>query len=266
MAGASKTPRRAGLIVEREGAVVRLTLNRPDAGNAIDLGLAQELSAAYGAINDDESVLAVVLTGRGDFSAGEDPSLSEVEGDAGYQTLVRGLQAEAVEGLAGLRAPVVAAIDGRCAGLGLELALACDLRLAAADATFAMDQINRGELPHGGGTQRLPRIVGRGAALELILLGETIDAQEAYRLGLVRAVVPAAELHDAAMTLARTLASKGPIATRHAREAIVRGMDSPLAEGLRMEADLYFLLQTTGDRTEGIRSFLERRPPRFSNE
>ncbi|MBI4499199.1 MAG: enoyl-CoA hydratase/isomerase family protein [Chloroflexi bacterium] len=253
----------SGIRMERDGAVVRLTLNRPETGNTLDLSLAQELAAAYRAISDDAAVLAVVLTGQGDFSVGEDPSLWSLEGDAEYRTLVRRWQADAVEGAAQLQVPVVAAIAGRCADMGLELALACDMRLAADTATFTMPQVGRGDLPHWGGTQRLPRLVGRGAALDLILLGETIDAHEAYRLGLVRSVVPAADLLRTAMDLARTIASKAPIATRHIREAVRSGMDYPLLDGLRLEADLYFLLQTTEDRAEGIRAFLERRPPHF---
>ncbi|MCX6023507.1 MAG: enoyl-CoA hydratase-related protein [Chloroflexi bacterium] len=250
------------LNIARNGPVVTLTLARPDEGNPITLDLAQELAAAYQAINDDETVLAVILTGSGDFSLGEpEEEPSPVGGDLG--AMPHRMLGEAVEGLARLRPPVVAAIAGRCEGAGLELALAADLRVCADDATFAMPQIARGDMPHWGGTQRLPRTIARGAALELILLAEPVSAAEAFRLGLVNRTVPAGELQQAAQAWAVSIAEKAPIATRYIREAIIKGMDLPLFEGTRLEGDLYFINQTTEDRTEGVRSFLEKRPSVF---
>jgi len=159
--------------------------------------------------------------------------------------------------------PTIAAINGDAFGQWLELALACDIRISAEDARFSMPQVTYGEIPWDGGTQRLARLVGRGKALEMILTGEVIDALEAYRVGLVNRVVPRKALMKEAIALASEMADKGPIALRFAKEAVCKGMDLTLEQGLRLEADLYFLLHTTQDRTEGIRAFIEKRPPKF---
>lgn len=174
--------------------------------------------------------------------------------------------AQAVRALAASPVPVIAAIDGPVSGLGVELALACDLRLASGRSSFVIPTLAHGYIPYAGGTQRLPRLVGRTHGLELLLLGDTIDAGEALRIGLVNRVAPPEEVHPLALALARRLAEKAPIATRYLREAIQQGMDLTLDQGLRLEADLYFLIQTTADRMEGIRSFLERRKPEFKGE
>ena len=159
--------------------------------------------------------------------------------------------------------PSIAAINGDAIGIGLELALACDLRICTETAHFAMNHIMYGGIPWDGGTQRLSRIVGRGKAMEMILTGEVIDAQEAHSIGLVHRVIPDDEILTVVMDTAREIASKGPIAVRYAKEAIRKGMDLTLEQGLRLEADLYFLLHTTSDRTEGIKAFQEKRSPRF---
>jgi enoyl-CoA hydratase len=160
--------------------------------------------------------------------------------------------------------PIVAAIRGYAFGGGLELALACDIRIAADDAQLGLTEINLAIIPGGGGTQRLPRLVGRGKALEMILTGMRIPAAEALRIGLVERVVPAAELAAAASTFTRTIAEKAPIALRYAKEAVVGGLALPLADGIRLEADLSTLLRTTEDRLEGARAFLEKRKPNWS--
>lgn len=252
----------SALSITRDGPVITLTLARPDDGNPVTLDVAQELAAALRAINDDESALAVVLTGGHTFSIGE-PEQEPLPLDRDVAELVNRPLREAVEGLASLRRPVIAAIAGRCEGMGLELALACDLRVCAEDTTFALPQVARGDIPHRGGTQRLPRTIGRTAALELVLLAESMTAADAYRVGLVNKVVPAGELLQQAQAWAATIASKAPIATQFIREAVVKGLDLPLHEGTRLEGDLYYLIQTTEDRTEGINAFLERRPPVF---
>ncbi len=159
--------------------------------------------------------------------------------------------------------PVIAAIGGDATGQGLELALACDLRIAAETSRFGLPQINTGLIPWDGGTQRLSRIVGIGKALEMILTGEMIDAREAYRIGLINQVVSPGELMTVATEKAREMASKGPIASRYAKEAVCKGIDMTLEQGLRFEADLYLLLHTTKDRAEGITGFREKRTPRF---
>jgi enoyl-CoA hydratase len=160
--------------------------------------------------------------------------------------------------------PILAAIRGYAFGGGLELALACDIRIAGDDAQLGLTEINLAIIPGGGGTQRLPRLIGRGKALEMILTGMRMPAAEALRVGLVERVVPAAELATAAAALARGIAAKAPIALRYAKEAVVGGMALPLADGIRLEADLSTLLRTTEDRLEGARAFLEKRKPNWS--
>jgi enoyl-CoA hydratase len=160
--------------------------------------------------------------------------------------------------------PLIAAIRGYAFGGGLELALACDIRLASEDAQLGLTEINLAIIPGGGGTQRLPRLVGRGKALEMILTGARIGAAEALRIGLVERVVAAPEVLGQALDLARTLAAKAPVALRYAKEAVVKGLALPLADGLRLEQDLSTLLRTTEDRVEGAKAFLEKRAPRWT--
>lgn len=253
---------RASFLISRNGPVVTLMLARPDDGNPITLDVAQALVSAYRAINDDDTVLAVVLTGGHTFSVGE-PEDEPLPLDRDVAELVYRPLREAAEGLASLRVPVIAAIAGRCEGMGLELALACDLRVCSDDATFALPQVARGDMPHHGGTQRLPRTVGRTAALAMTLLGEPVTVHEAFRIGLVNRVVATDDLLTTAQAWAATIAEKAPIATQYIREAITKGLDLPLQEGTRLEGDLYFLIQTTEDRSEGIQAFLARRPPVF---
>jgi len=162
--------------------------------------------------------------------------------------------------------PIIAAIRGYALGGGLELALACDLRIAGEDAQLGLTEVNLAIIPGGGGTQRLPRLVGRGRALEMILTGARIDAREAWRIGLVERVVPAADVLASARELARTLAEKAPVALRYAKESVVKGLELPLADGLRLENDLATLLRTTEDRVEGAKAFLEKRKPRFTGK
>jgi enoyl-CoA hydratase/carnithine racemase len=163
--------------------------------------------------------------------------------------------------LASLDRVLIAAIDGDCLSAGLELALACDIRLATPRSRFGFPEVSLGTIPSGGGTQRLPRIVGRAAALELLLLAEPIDAMEAFRIGLVNRVVN--DLGPALKEVTDLLLSRGPLGLRYAKEAISKGLDMMLDQGLRLEGDLNFLLQTTADRAEGVRAFLEKRQPQF---
>jgi enoyl-CoA hydratase len=167
------------------------------------------------------------------------------------------------EPISKLDRPVIVAISGDAIGQGLELALACDLRIASETSLFGLPQIKSGLMPRDGGTQRLSRLVGRGKALEMILTGEVIDAQEALRIGLVNKVVPKEDLMEVTMKMAQEMASKGPIALRYTKEAIYKGMDMTLEQGLHLEADLYLLIHTTRDRTEGIQAFREKRKPKF---
>jgi enoyl-CoA hydratase len=253
------------IIVERQDHVATITLNRPDVLNAQNNPMRQELLAAFSALRQDDDVRAIVVTGAGEraFSAGADireflepPPPTEFR-ERRKRLDYRGEMDRCPQ-------PIIAAIRGFALGGGLELALACDIRIAAEDAQLGLTEINLAIIPGGGGTQRLPRLVGRGKALEMILTGARVPAAEALRIGLVERVVPVAELMPAAQALARTIADKAPVALRYAKEAVVSGLGLPLADGLRLEGDLSTLLRTTEDRVEGARAFVEKRKPRWS--
>lgn len=168
--------------------------------------------------------------------------------------------------IAKLDKPVIASLNGKIVGQGLELALACDLRIATEISTFGFPHLKAGLIPWDGGTQRLSRLIGKGNALEMILTGKIIDVQEAYRIGLVNQIVPQGELIPMVENMAQEIASKSPIAIRYVKEAVYKGMDLTLEQGLHLEADLYLLLHTTQDRTEGIRAFLEKKSPQFEGK
>jgi enoyl-CoA hydratase len=172
-------------------------------------------------------------------------------------------QTDPFASLADLPRPVVCAIQGEALSAGLELALACDVRVAAEDARLGLPETKLGLIPMGGGTQRLARLVGRGKALEMILTGEPVDAQEALRIGLVSATAPRDKLAAEVEAIAGRIAERGPIAVRYAKEAVRRGLEMPLEQALRYETDLTIILQTTEDRTEGVSAFLEKRTPKF---
>ena len=239
------------IICTTKDHVASLTLNRPGAANGVNLELAQELADACRQVSQDDEVYVVILTGAGKaFCEGAD-------GQAVYGV---------ASAIAGIEKPTIAAINGDALGQGLELALGCDIRLASDSARLGFPQLAQGLIPADGGTQRLARLVGRGKALELILTAETITAAEALEIGLVYRVVEGAKLADEAKALADSIASKGPIALRFIKEAVNKGLDLTLEQGLRLEGDLYFLLHTTADRTEGINAFLKKRPPQFENK
>jgi enoyl-CoA hydratase len=253
------------LALERGRPLAYLRLRRPECGNLIDGQTVQEIESACRELSDDEAVRVVILTGEGDvFCRGWDLSGFDPERESPLAWARRqGLLGDPFGCLARLPQPVIAAVNGDALSAGLELALACDVRLAAEEARFACPETAHGVIPWAGGTQRLPRIVGRGKALEMILTGEAVDAQEALRLGLVSQVTPRGRLLTEAEALAGRIADRGPIAVRYAKEAVSRGLDMTLEQALRYETDLTIILQTTEDRAEGVRAFLEKRPPRF---
>jgi len=253
------------IIYEKKEQVVWLTLNRPRVGNTINLALANEIVDACCTINQDDEVRVVIVTGAGEvFCSGFDlAELRSVSADNLKQMNSASLSSKAV---AGLNCPVIAAINGDTLGAGLELALSCDIRICSENARFGLPETSYGIIPGGGGTQRLPRIVGKGKAAEMVITAELIDAAEAYRVGLVAKVVPKQGLTEEAGEIARKLISRAPIAVRYAKEAVNKGLDMTLAQGLRLEADLSFLLQTTKDRAEGIKAFLEKRKAQFKGE
>jgi len=253
------------IIYEKKEQVVRLTLNRPRTGNIINLEMANELVDACRAVGQDDEVRVVIVTGAGEvFCSGFDiAELRSVSADNLKQMNSASLSSNAV---AGLNCPVIAAINGDALGAGLELALGCDIRICAENARFGFPETSHGIIPGGGGTQRLPRIVGRGKATEMVITAEPIDAAEAYRVGLVSRVVPRQKLTAESDEVAKKLLSRAPIAVRYAKEAVNKGLDMTLAQGLRLEADLSFLLQTTKDRAEGIKAFMEKRKAQFRGE
>jgi enoyl-CoA hydratase/carnithine racemase len=250
------------------GPIARVTLCRPERANAIDASLVRELQDVCQAIAANNSVRVVLITAEGDvFSRGWDfESLAGETGDPVAILRAQGVTVDPFGCLAELPRPVVCAINGDASGAGLELALACDVRIAAEDANFALSDILVGLLPLAGGSQRLPRLIGRGAALEMIITGEPVDAQEALRLGLVSAVVASERLRDEAEAIVSRIAERGPLAVRYAKEAVTRGLEMPLEQALRYETDLTIILQTTEDRAEGVKAFLEKRKPEFKGK
>jgi enoyl-CoA hydratase len=251
-------------LVQRD-AIAYLELQRPEQENRIGGHLLRELAAACEVLADDPQVRVVVLIGGegAAFSMGWDASLlaAQVEGEAAARGGER--LGHTFDFLAQMPRPVICAINGDAVSAGLELALACDVRLACPEARFAFPEAAWGLIPMAGGTQRLARIVGRGAALELILTAEPIDAQTALRIGLVSHVVPRDRLLAEASALAERIAARGPLAVRYAKEAVSQGLDMSLEQALRFETDLTIILQTTEDRAEGVRAFLEKRAPEF---
>lgn len=253
------------IIYEKKEQAVWLTLNRPRTGNTINLEMANDLADACRTINEDDEVRAVVVTGAGKaFCSGFDiAELRSVSADKLKQMNSASLSSRAVSGL---NCPVIAAINGDALGAGLELALSCDIRICSENARFGFPETSYGIIPGGGGTQRLPRIVGKGKATEMIITAEPINAAEAYRVGLVSRVVPKQKLRQEAEEIAGKLISRAPIAVRYAKEAVNKGLDMTLVQGLRLEADLSFLLHTTKDRAEGIKAFLGKRKAQFKGE
>ena len=251
----------SSVAIAKRGAIARLTLDRPQHGNAIDGGVLRGLADACAAIAADDGVRVAVLTAAGDvFSRGWDWSALAAETPAGLTEAL----GDPFRCLAQLPKPVVCAINGDAIGGGLALALACDIRIAAESARFGLPETALGLLPPGGALQRLARVAGRGTALEVALTGEEIDAPAALRCGLVSSVVPASGgLLAEAEAVAGRIAERGPLALQYAKEAVSRGIDMPLEQALRYETDLTIILQTTEDRAEGVRAFLEKRQPEF---
>lgn len=243
--------------------IVIIKLDRSSEGNAIDEGMAFAIRDIVTEISQDDDVRVVVLTGEGPtFCAG-----TSLPKDISRESLFETLEGYRVASLmAGLGKPVIAAINGDAIDQGLELALACDIRLASNGSRFGMTQVRSGLMPWDGGTQRLPRLVGRGAALEMILTSRLVEADEAADMGLVNMLIEPDDLMVSATKMARTIAAHGPIAAGYLKEAVLKGVDMTLEQGLRLEADLNLLLQTTNDRAEGIQSFLQRREPDYSGE
>ncbi len=260
------------LIYEVKDSVACITLNRPRFGNVLNESLAAELRDACNQVNQNNNIRIAILTGTNskDFCRGNDlehsfhnkklslPALNQVpEIICKYS---------AASSIANINCPVIAAVNGDALGQGLELILGCDFRIATTTARFGFPYIASGLLPMDGGTQRLPRLIGRNKSLEMILSGDIIKAKEALRIGLVNKIVPPRKLAAEIDQIAQKIKERAPVALRFAKEAINQGLDLTLEQGLRLEADLYFLLHTTRDRTEGITAFRSKRKPKFTGK
>ncbi len=249
---------------EKKGAIAYVTLNRPKVLNALNKTALADLRAAFEDARDDSSLHGVILTGAGDksFIAGAD--INEVATDTPVQAEEKTRRGQHLMDLIeNLGKPVVAAINGFALGGGCEAALACTIRLAAESAKFGLPEVRLGIIPGYGGTQRLPRLVGKGVALQLILSGAMIDAQEAYRIGLVNEVVPKAELIARAEAILNQIGANAPLSVRYALEAVNKGMETSVAEGLVLESTFVAICTSTEDKKEGTSAFLQKRPPQF---
>lgn len=255
------------VLLEKETGIGILSINRPEALNSLDITVMKDLKMAIGAIADDEEIQVLIITGVGDkaFVAGADikfmQKLTSLEGRAWGmlgQQILRAIET--------LEKPVIAAINGFCLGGGCELAMAADIRIASEKARFGQPEVGLGIIPGHGGTQRLPRLVGEGRAMEICLTGGMIDAQEAYRIGLVNHVYPPEELMEAATVTARRIMKNAPVAVRHAKVAINRGMQVDIDTAMTIEADLFGICFSTEDQKEGMEAFTSKRKAVFQGK
>src|SRR4051812_19984440 len=254
----------ANVLYEKRDAIAYVTVNRPKVLNALNTPTWKDLRTAFVDARDDTEIRGVILTGAGDkaFIAGADISeLARVTAFEAEQSSRFGQ--EVLDVVENLGKPVIAAVNGFALGGGCETAMACTIRIAVETARFGQPEVALGLIPGGGGTQRLPRLVGKGRALHLILSGEMINAQEAYRIGLVNEIVPAADLTTRAEAILKKIASNAPIAIKFAIEAANKGMDASQGEGLLLEASYFGLCAATEDKKEGTTAFLEKRAPKF---
>jgi enoyl-CoA hydratase len=257
-------PRLENVLYEKRDGIAYVTVNRPKVLNALNAQTWKDLRAAFEDVQGDGAVRGAILTGAGDkaFIAGADISelahvtAVEAEESSSYGQAVLDL-------IENLGKPVVAAVNGFALGGGCETAMACTVRVASENAKYGQPEVKLGLLPGGGGTQRLPRLVGKGRALQLILSGEMISAQDAWRIGLVNEVVRAADLITRAETVLKGILANGPVAIRYALEAVNRGMEMSQREGLALEASYFGLCAGTEDKEEGTSAFLEKRTPQF---
>ncbi|KJC56409.1 enoyl-CoA hydratase [Bradyrhizobium sp. LTSPM299] len=257
----------ANVQYEKKASIAYVTVNRPKVLNALNTPTWTDLKAAFEDAKADTSIHGVILTGAGNkaFIAGAD--ISELAHVGAFDAEESSRFGQGVLDLIeNLGKPVIAAINGFALGGGCETAMACTIRIAAEHARFGQPEVKLGLLPGGGGTQRLPRLVGKGRALQLILTGETITAQEAYRIGLVNEIVPAANLIARAETILTQISANAPIAVKFSLQAANKGMDTSQAEGFALEASYFGICAATEDKKEGTSAFLEKRAPRFQGQ
>lgn len=253
------------ILVESLGPVTRITLNRPDKLNAMSMMLKAEVVRALQEVDRDEVTRAIVITGAGEkaFTAGADiHEFRDRKPLEQWRMYEHGTLYDAIDRVS---KPILAMINGYCFGGGLELAMACDIRIASDRATMGQTEVNIGIIPGGGGSQRLPRLVGLGNALRLTLTGDRIDASEALRIGLVDEVVPHAQLEPRTFEVARKIAAHSALAVRLAKAAVRASARLPLDQGLRYEQSLFALAMASTDKEEGVKAFLEKRDARWSD-
>jgi enoyl-CoA hydratase/carnithine racemase len=254
----------SNVLYEKKGSIAYVTVNRPKVLNALNTPTWKDLRTAFEDARDDTSIRGVILTGAGgkafiagaDISELADATAVEAETSSSFGQVVLNL-------IENLGKPVIAAISGFALGGGCETAMACTIRLATENARFGQPEVTLGLVPGGGGTQRLPRLIGKGRALQLILSGEMISAQEAHRIGLVNEVVAGADLITRAETILNKISSNAPVAVKFALEAVNKGLETSQSEGLSLEASYFGLCAATQDKREGTSAFLEKRAPRF---
>src|SRR5216684_2274054 len=254
----------SNVFYEKKGAIAYVTVNRPKVLNALNTPTWKDLRTAFEDARDDTAVRGVILTGAGNkaFIAGAD--ISELARVTAFEAEQSSRFGQGVLDLIeDLGKPVIAAVNGFALGGGCETAMACTIRIAVDTAKFGQPEVKLGVIPGGGGTQRLPRLVGKGRALQLILSGEMISAQEAYRIGLVNEVVPAADLITRSETILKQIFSNAPLAVKYSLEAVNKGLETSQAEGLSLEASLFGLCAGTEDKKEGTQAFLQKRAAQF---
>jgi enoyl-CoA hydratase/carnithine racemase len=264
MSAAITTSTFGNILYETKGAIAYITLNRPKVLNALNKCVIMELKVAFEAAREDSTVRGVIFTGAGDkaFAAGAD--ISEMLHDTPIEAEEKTRLGQALTTLIeNLGKPVIAAVNGYALGGGCELAMACTIRLASETAKFGQPEVKIGIMPGYGGTQRLPRLVGKGRALQLILTGDVIGAEEAYRIGLVNEIVPSGSLIARAEAILKQISANAPQGVKFSIEAVNKGLDTSVDEGLLIEASLFALCAATEDKKEGTTAFLGKRAPQF---
>ncbi len=255
------------ILVENKNSIAYVTVNRPKVLNALNMATMEELRSAFHEIKHDSSIRVAILTGAGEkaFIAGADiAELARQDAVTAKEYTHRGQNV--LNLIENLGKPVIACINGFALGGGCEMALACTMRLATESAKFGQPEVKLGIIPGYGGSQRLPRLVGKGIAMQMLLAGEMISAQEAHRIGLVNEVTAPADLVPRAEAIAQKITANAPVAVQYTMEAVNKGMEMNLAEGLYMEATLFGLCCATEDKREGTTAFLEKRPPQFKGK
>lgn len=254
------------ILLEKKDAVAIISINRPKALNALNMPTLEEMTHCLGELGGDEQIAVIILTGAGDksFVAGAD--ISHMQNLDPIKARNFGMRGHALaRTLEEMPQPVIAAVNGFALGGGCELAIACDMRFASVNAKFGQPEVNLGVIPGFGGTQRLPRLIGKGLANELLFSGNIIDAEEALRIGLVNKVFPQEELLQYCLELAKTIASRGPLAVRLCKEAVNNGMEMDLSRACQYEVDLFSLCFASKEQKEGMSAFMEKRAAKFKD-